>query len=210
MMSIAHAFASSPLSCCAWSVLVRWRPSPWAAVVTQLVTQPAFLSGILPGGFSLGAQPLSAGGWPALRVLLQSVSYLFTGGRHGTGQPGRLVPLPRRLLLEALRVFLCIRARHAPKAAGRDSGLGDRSRVPLRGWREPTTVLLCRAHNIRFSVTTARSSSPAMPARDVSVTEPSAGCRSTSGALTSSAISAATWPKLKRLSKRTSTLHRSP
>jgi hypothetical protein len=26
------------LSCCAWSVLVRWRPSPRAAVVTQFVT----------------------------------------------------------------------------------------------------------------------------------------------------------------------------
>ena len=35
------------LSCCAWSVLVRWRPPPWAAIVTQLVTQAAFLSGII-------------------------------------------------------------------------------------------------------------------------------------------------------------------
>jgi hypothetical protein len=35
------------LSCCAWSVLVRWRPSPSAVVVTQLVTQAAFLSGII-------------------------------------------------------------------------------------------------------------------------------------------------------------------
>ena len=45
------------LSCRAWSALVRWRPSPWAAVVTQLVTHAAFLSGKLPGGLSLSAQP---------------------------------------------------------------------------------------------------------------------------------------------------------
>ena len=97
------------LSCCAWSVLVRWCPSPWVAVVTQLVTQPAFFSGILPGGLSLSAQPLSVGGWPVLRDLLQSVSNLFLGGRHGAGQPGRLASQPRRLLLGALRVFPCIR-----------------------------------------------------------------------------------------------------
>jgi hypothetical protein len=37
----------------AWFALVRWRPSLWAAVVTQA----AFLSGKLPGGLSLSAQP---------------------------------------------------------------------------------------------------------------------------------------------------------
>ena len=105
------------LSCCAWSMLVRWRPSPWAAVVTQLVTQAAhtqaaFLSGKLPSGLSLRAQPLSVGGWPVLRDLLQSVSNPFLGGHHGPGQPGRLGSQPRRLQLEALRVFVCIRTGH--------------------------------------------------------------------------------------------------
>jgi hypothetical protein len=37
------------LNCCALSALVRWRPSLLAAIVTQLVTQAAFFSGILPG-----------------------------------------------------------------------------------------------------------------------------------------------------------------
>ncbi len=49
------------LSCRAWSTLVRLCPSPWAAVVTQLVTQAAFFSGILPDGLSLSAQPLCVG-----------------------------------------------------------------------------------------------------------------------------------------------------
>lgn len=49
------------LSCCAWSVAVHWRPSPWVVVVTQLVTQAAFFDGILPSGLSLSAQPLSVG-----------------------------------------------------------------------------------------------------------------------------------------------------
>ncbi len=73
------------LSCCAWSVLVRWRPSPWPAVVTQLVTQAALFSGQLPGGLSLSAQPLSVGGWPLLRDLLQSVSNLFLGAPGSFG-----------------------------------------------------------------------------------------------------------------------------
>src|SRR4051794_25515724 len=72
------------LSCCAWSVAVHWRPSPWVVVVTQLVTQAAFFDGILPSGLSLSAQPLSVGDWPSvLRRLLQSVSNLFFDGRHG-------------------------------------------------------------------------------------------------------------------------------
>jgi hypothetical protein len=50
------------LSCCAWSALVRWRPSSPAAIVTQLVTEGAFFGGLLPGGLSLSAQPLSVGG----------------------------------------------------------------------------------------------------------------------------------------------------
>lgn len=33
----------------------------WATVITQLVTQAAFLSGKLPGGLSLSAQPLRVG-----------------------------------------------------------------------------------------------------------------------------------------------------
>ena len=98
------------MSCCAWSVLVRWRPSPRAAVVTQLVTQAAFFSDILPGGLSLSVQPLSFGGWPVLRDLLQSVSNLFLGGRHGTGQPGRLVPQSRRLRGAMSTLFGGVRA----------------------------------------------------------------------------------------------------
>ena len=35
----SSCFRIFTLSCCAWSVLVRWRPSPSAVVVTQLVTQ---------------------------------------------------------------------------------------------------------------------------------------------------------------------------
>lgn len=94
------------------SILVRWCPSLSAAVVTQLVTQVAFFSGIFPGGLSLSAQPLSAGGWPLLRDFLQGVSNLFLGGRHGTGQLGSLAPQPRRLLLDVLRLFLCVRTGH--------------------------------------------------------------------------------------------------
>ncbi len=81
------------LSCCTWSALVRWRPSLSATIVTQLVTQAACCSGMLLGGLSLSAQPLSVGGWPVLRAILQSVSNLFLGGRHGAGQCPALVPL---------------------------------------------------------------------------------------------------------------------
>ena len=73
------------LSCWAWSVLVRWCPSPSAAVVTQLVTQAAFFSGESPGGLSLSGQPLSVGARAVLRDLLLSVSDLFLCGRQGTG-----------------------------------------------------------------------------------------------------------------------------
>ena len=42
-------------------------------------------SGKLPGGLSLSAQPLSVGGWPLLRGLLQSVSNLFLGAPGSFG-----------------------------------------------------------------------------------------------------------------------------
>ena len=80
------------LSCSTLSMLVRWRPSLLTAIVTQLVTQAAFLISILPSGLSLIAQPVSVGGWlldtNKLPVLRQYGSVLGTSDLY--------LRLPRR------------------------------------------------------------------------------------------------------------------
>jgi hypothetical protein len=67
-------------------------------------------------------------------------------------------------------------------------------RASLHAVRAPTTVLLCHAHRVSFSGTTARASSSACLVQSASMSAPSGDCPSTSGAQMSSAISAGTWP----------------
>ena len=132
------------MSCRAWSALVRWGPSSSAAIVTQLVTQAAFFSGKLLAD-SASARKRSASAANRCSATPQKCQPPFPRCRDGSGQPGRLAPQPRRLLLEVLRVFLCI-------TTGHDTPLPRTSRT----MREPDRLL---------KVVSGRGSTCACPGR---------------------------------------------